>query len=324
MWVVIAVIAGVGALTAACALYTAIETQRIEARYPPVGRYARVGGLTLHYVEIPAEDADAPAVLFVHGASGNLRDPMLAFASRFSGRYRLLFVDRPGHGYSTRGAEPMSAPAAQAEVIYRLAAQLGVGRAIVVGHSWGAAVAAAYAVQHPAAVAGLMLITPATHPWPGGVEWYYRLVRKPVIGPLFLRTFVVPVGEWMMAASVTSVFAPAAVPPGYIERAGIALVLRPDEFAANAEDVVDLKDNVTAFAPRYAEITSPTVIVSGESDTVVLPSVHAEALARQIRGARIIRIDDTGHMPQFTHAAVVAAAIEDLAERSRLHQLAAR
>lgn len=324
MWVVTLVLAGVVGLMVAAALYTAVRTARTEARFPPIGTFARVGGLRLHYVDIPADDRQAPVLLFFHGASGNLRDPLFAFRDRFAGRYRLIFVDRPGHGYSTRGEAPMSAPATQADVVNELMRGLGIGPAVVVGHSWGAAVAAAYAVRHGADVAGLMLIAPATHPWPGDVEWYYRVVMRPVIGSLFLNTLVTPVGEWLMRGAVRSVFTPAAVPSDYIERTGIPLVLRPREFAANAEDVADLNGYVRAFAPRYAEISAPTVIVSGEKDTVVWPSLHAEVLARDIAGARIVRIDDTGHMPQFSHADVVAAALDDLAERSRARQPAAQ
>ena len=47
-------------------------------------------------------------------------------------------------------------------------------------------------------LAGLVLLAPATHPWPGGVTWYYDLAARPVVGPLFSWTVALPVGEFWM------------------------------------------------------------------------------------------------------------------------------
>ena len=299
--------------------FSSIEVMRIERQYPPIGEFADIGDIRLHYVDIPADDPDAPTIVFIHGASGNLRDPLLAFRPALIGQYRLILVDRPGHGYSTRGSGAIASPAAQAAVIHRLLTTIGIERAVIVGHSWGAAVAAAYAVRFQSATAGLMLIAPATHPWPGGVDWYYNVATLPVIGPIFTRTLVMPIGLLQLQGSLAFVFGATPVPPRYSAEAGIALVLRPGEFAANAEDVSQLKANVTAMAPHYGEITAPTIIIAGAEDRVVRNDLHAEVLARQIPGARLITIENAGHMPQFTDPKTVIAALTALAGGARTH-----
>ncbi len=305
-------------------VFTAFEQSQIEARFPPIGEFAEINGVRLHYVDLPAHDPDAPTIVFIHGASGNLRDPLLAFRPGLIGKFRLIFVDRPGHGYSTRGNRDVSSPVAQAELIHKLASGIGIDRAVIVGHSWGAAVAAAYAIKFQASTAGLMLLAPATHPWPGGVEWYYGVATTPLIGPIFARTLVMPIGFLQMSGSLRSVFAPTPVPPAYGNEAGIPLVLRPQEFLANAEDVANLKGNVIAMAPHYREITAPTVIFAGSEDTVVRNDLHADVLARDIAGAKLFTLTNAGHMPQFSAPEAVINELTLLAESTRIHGYASR
>ncbi len=317
----------VAVLIIAAFLYTEVQVYRIERAAPPIGEFMEVGDVRLHYVDVAANDPDAPVIVFIHGASGNLRDPLLAFRAGLIGRYRLIFVDRPGHGYSSRGSgsavEDMSDPATQARVIHGLLANLGIERAVIVGHSLGASVAAAYAVTFKAETAGLVLIAPATHPWPGGVEWYYNVAMWPVIGPIFTHTLVMPVGERLMPGAVRAVFGQTAVPPNYVVGGGIRLVLRPGEFRANAEDVWNLNANVARMAPRYREISATTVIIAGGEDTVVRNDIHAEALAREIAGAKLVVLPHAGHAPQFTAPDQVIDLIRSVAETARNHGFAA-
>ena len=50
----------------------------IERRNPPVGDFADIDGARMHYVHVPAPaNADLPPIVFIHGASANLRDQML-------------------------------------------------------------------------------------------------------------------------------------------------------------------------------------------------------------------------------------------------------
>jgi pimeloyl-ACP methyl ester carboxylesterase len=194
--------------------------------------------------------------------------------------------------------------------------RLGIDRAIVVGHSFAGTVATALALDHPARVAGLVLLAPVLQPWPSGVAWYYSLAATPVIGPLFAWTFALPVGAMLMQPTVRAVFAPQPVPPGYVKRAAIALVLRPRNFLANACDVSELKPFVTVQALRYAAIRVPTVIVTGDRDTIVSPELHSRALAAVLPHARLVMLEGIGHMPHHAASDRVVAAIDEVAAQA--------
>lgn len=297
---------------AGSALATRVLVARIEAAHPPVGRFVDAAGRRMHLVDLPPapDGPDAPAIVFLHGAVATLGDPLQAFRPALEGRARLVFLDRPGHGYSGRAGPEDADPVVQADAIAAALAAIGVSRAIIVGHSFGGAVAAAFAVAHPGMTAGLVLLAPATHTWPGGVSWSYDLVGAPLAGPLFAETITTPLGLALLPSGFAGVFAPEAAPAGLIEATAAKLALRPQAFRASAEDIRGLKARLGAFAPRYGEITAPTVALGGDRDRVVSTDIHARALVAAVPGARLVVLPGAGHALQHTRTAVIVAEIE--------------
>ncbi|WP_409527974.1 alpha/beta fold hydrolase, partial [Rhizobium sp.] len=151
-----------------------------------------VGGFKLNSVLAePTRKPDLPPIVFIHGASASLYDPMFSFRAKLQGRAKLLFVDRPGHGGSDAGGEQNILPDGQADAIAILMKKRGIARAIIVGHSFGGAIAASFAIRHPEMVFGLVFLSPAVYPWNGGIAWYYKAASAPITGALF-STFIVP------------------------------------------------------------------------------------------------------------------------------------
>jgi pimeloyl-ACP methyl ester carboxylesterase len=305
---------------------TRVGAWLIERRHPPVGSFATVNGTRLHHVHVPAgAGADLPPLVFVHGASGNLLDQMLPFRPLLEGRAEMLFVDRPGHGWSGRGPATNDTPAGQAGTIAALMDSYGMEKAIIVGHSFAGAVLTAFGVLRPERVAGLVFLAPASHPWPGGgTSWYYDLSETPVVGRLFTETLAWPGGVMRLATATDCVFAPNAVPENYAQDAAIRLVLRPAAFRANARDVAGLFDFVEKLVPRYGEITAPTVVISGNRDTVVYEEIHSMGLARDIPGSELLWVENLGHKPDWIATGLAVAAIEKLAGKDRDLQAMAR
>ncbi|WP_442981148.1 alpha/beta fold hydrolase [Rhizobium sp. SL42] len=304
---------------------TYVRARMIEATYPNIGTLTDVGGYRLNALHVPAgANADLPPIVFIHGASGNLRDQAGAFLNALEGRAEMLFVDRPGHGYSERGGPQNDFPDGQARAIARLMELKGIDRAIIVGHSFGGAITASFGVLFPDKTAGLLFLSAATHPWPGGVDWYYHLASTPIIGPIFCHTLALHAGMARLDAATRHVFAPNARSRTYAEDTGPALVLRPATFRSNAIDVANLLGYVTRFAPRYSEIDKPTVVITGDSDEIVLEEIHSRGLARDIAGSELVWIKGLGHKPDYVATDLVIAAIGKLAGRPHDLQAMAR
>jgi pimeloyl-ACP methyl ester carboxylesterase len=299
------------------AIATMIGVAIIERAHPPAGRLVEVSGQRLHIVDLGAGEglADRPAVVLIHGASGNLEDMRLALGNRLSGRYRVILIDRPGHGWSERGdGASQASPARQAALVHDALAQLGIARSVLVAHSWAGSLATAYALSYPDSVTGMVLLAPATHSWSTGIAWYYNLLTTPVVGPLFAYTLGLPFGAAIVGPAVTAVFSPQPVPADYINATALMLGLRPAEMLANAQDVAGLNAFVAAQSPRYREITAPTVIFAGEEDTTVSPRIHAQALAAALPHARLVMLPNVGHLPQYAVPEAVVAAIDEVAK----------
>lgn len=288
----------------------------------PPDRFVELGGefagARLHYIDKgEARPGIAPVVL-IHGASGNLRDMEASLVGPLSQHTRVIAIDRPGHGWSDRtGHADIADPATQARAIREALGRLGIERPVILGHSWGGAVAAAYALSWPEEISGLLPLSGALYPWPGGVAWYHGVVRVPVVGWLFLRTLVKPGGKLLMEAGIKGNFHPDAPPEDYASRTALPLLFRPSSFRANSEDTSDLKDHLARQSLRYGEIAVPTIIVTGNADYTVSPKLHSYTFHNAVEGSELIKLKGTGHMPHHARGDVVVDALLRLARGER-------
>jgi pimeloyl-ACP methyl ester carboxylesterase len=314
----VAVAVAIVAIFGLGAAITIIGVAQITRTHRPDGVFVPVSGGRLHMVDLaPAKADGGPPVVLLHGASGNLADQRLTLGNKLAASRRVILVDRPGHGFSDRpdGVADAS-PARQAALIAEALERQGVTRAIIVGHSLAGAVATAFALDFPDRTAGLVLLAPVTHPWKGGIYWYNKVASTPVLGRLFAHTLVVPLGVFMLTPGIENAFAPEQPPADYARRAAATLVLRPDEFVANAQDLAMLKAFVTAQVPRYHAIAAPTVVITGDRDTTVSPDIHARPVAALIPGAKLIVLNGVGHMLPHVAPDVIIAEIDALTARA--------
>src|SRR3984885_6105780 len=292
------------------ALVTQAGVVVLQRAYPAQGRMVGVSGATLNVVELGPRDAPGPPVVLIHGASSNLRAMQQPLGEMLAARHRVILIDRPGHGWSTRAREADSTPAIQAKMIDEALEKLGVGPAIFVVHSWAGALGARMALDYPARVAGLVLLAPALYPWSGGVGWYNDVVTTPVIGPLLAYTITLPLGYFLTAPGARNAFLPQTMPENFVSDTATALLLRPREFLANARDLVTLKAAVREQAPRYGEIRVPTVVIAGDADTTVWPTIHSRPFAAVVPNAKLIMLPGVGHIVQSAAPELVMHEID--------------
>jgi pimeloyl-ACP methyl ester carboxylesterase len=145
----------------ASALLNRWLAQKAERRNPPLGRFITVDGVRLHYVE---RGTGTPLVL-LHGNGTMIEDfqssGLIDLAAK---KYRVIAIDRPGFGYSERPRRTVWTPEAQADLIAAALKEIGVPRAIVLGHSWGTLVAVSLALKYPQEVQALILASGYYYP----------------------------------------------------------------------------------------------------------------------------------------------------------------
>ena len=211
--VVVIVVAALAVL----ALVTQAGVWLAQQAHPARGRIVEVAGGTLHIVDIGPRDASGPPIVMLHGASSNLEVMRQPVGERLARRHRVILIDRPGHGWSTRVRLEDSTPEIQARMIEEALAKLGINSAVFVVHSWAGALGARIALDYPQSVTGLVMLAPVAYPWPGGVGRYNKIVATPVIGPLLAYTVTLPLGLLLAEPGARGVFLPQAMPPGFVK-----------------------------------------------------------------------------------------------------------
>ena len=293
-----------------------------EAAHPPLGRLIEVEGQRVHALV----SGTGPDLVLIHGASGNLRDMAFDLVDRLDDRYRVIAFDRPGLGYSdpidpaaddafTTRADSV---ATQARLLQAAAAALGAEKPIVLGHSFGGAVAMAWALERPEAIAAVVDIAGATMPWETGLATLYKVNGSALGGATVVPLLTAFAPERLVDETVEAVFAPNPVPEGYADFVGAGLAVRRDSLRVNARQVNGLLPQVTAMRERYATLDLPVEIVHGVADTIVPLEVHSARLAELVPGANLTVLENVGHMPHHVVPDEGVAAIDRAAARAGL------
>jgi pimeloyl-ACP methyl ester carboxylesterase len=285
----------------------------IRRRYPPLGVLVPVEGGLVHALMM----GTGPDLVLIHGASGQLRD-LEPLMQRLAPRFRVTAFDRPGLGYSTGLGEGGVSPAAQALHLARAAAQLGIKRPIVLGQSYGGTVALAWGleVQGEQSAAALVLVSAPSLPWPGKLDWWYRLTETSVGRALGASLATALVTDAYLDSVMPGLFAPNPPPPGYARATGAALAMPRRTMAANALQVNGLYAHVTAMQARYPDLHLPVELVHGVADQIVPAAIHSQPLAALLPNAHLTLLPGSGHMPHHTDPEAVIAAITRAAHRA--------
>jgi pimeloyl-ACP methyl ester carboxylesterase len=292
-----------------------------EAAYPPSGQFIEVDGTRIHLMV----QGEGPDLILIHGASGSLRDFTFDLVGRLQDRYRVIAIDRPGMGRSGRpkgygGAwsaadEP---PALQARLLRAVATEIGAERPMLLGHSYGGAVALAWALEFPDEVSGIVLLASASNPWPGNLGLLYQVNSTSLGGALAVPLITAFAPPAQVDRTVQEIFAPQDMPATYLEHFGPGLTLRRATLRANAQQVNSLRPYIVEMADKYSTLKLPVEILHGTEDTIVPLAIHSEPLSRQIAGARLTRMQGVGHMPHHANPIAVIEAIDRVAERAGL------
>ena len=306
--VLVAAAAAAGAMAIA-ALVNRHLAKTAERANPPAGRFLEIDGVRLHYVE---RGAGTPLVL-LHGNGSMIQDfdssGLIDLAAK---NYRVIVFDRPGFGHSDRPRNVVWTPTAQAELIKRALDRLGVSEAVILGHSWGASVAVALALKHPALVKGMVLAS----------GYYYPTLRPdvvagsasaiPVLGDVLRYTISPLISRMMWPLLMAKLFGPRSV-PGKFAGFPKEMAFRPSQIRASAAEAALMIPDAFRFRRAYADLKMPIVIVAGDQDRLIDIDAQSRRLHQDVSQSTFLRVRGTGHMVHQTATETVMSSIEEVA-----------
>lgn len=272
---------------------------------------ARPAEITMRAVDEPEFDGQimtyvtgpegAPPVVLVHGLSQNAAQDWQNVMPALAEAYRVIAVDLPGFGRSTRGNHRYS-PDAMARALRTAVRQIEPRPFTLVGHSMGAAISLAYAHQFPGDLDQLVLANLA------------GVLHHTVTAPLLTRLGGLAYGgmnadeaDWMaqltrallVEAGRLGVNPAALIATPWLRQVG----LRGEPMAISALALV-----AHDFGPALRDVRTPTHLIWGRDDAIT-PLRIGEVAAALMPDARLTVLDGVGHMPMFEDAAAFNTAL---------------
>ena len=246
-------------------------------------------------------DGTGRVVVLAHGFGGSARN-FLPQARALAGQCRIVRFDARGHARSEAPVEPTAyTPESFVEDLGRVLDEVGVRSAVVGGLSMGAGTALRFALAHPERVDGLVL---AAFP-PGATSPGSFTAVAHAFADAIER-------EGLEAAGARFVWGPSSgldpeaarlVRRGFLEHPpyGLAHTLR---------GVIAVQPAVDRLAPRLGALRVPALVITGARDAMSLGPSRALAVA--LPQARLVVVEDAGHVVNLARPAAFNRAVEDL------------
>ena len=258
--------------------------------------YINIKNTRVRYVEAGA----GPDVILIHGNAGSVDDFDFRSLGQLCRNFRVIAIDRPGHGKSDRPVDSDATLPFQTHLLHETLSQLGVTRPVLVGHSWGGSLALAYAVEYPTELSAIVLLAPAAYADGGPDQFLRGVLKTPVIGDVSLTVGRTLLGEHLLKKELRKAFYPDPVPDEYLRHASSSW-LSHKQMRAILEDEYGLDKELEKLSKHYSQISIPVVIVTGDHDKVVSAKHNAFRLEKSITHSKLIELKNTGHQVPQTH-----------------------
>jgi pimeloyl-ACP methyl ester carboxylesterase len=244
------------------------------------------------------------AVFLLHGQPGSAHD-WDRVLDALGHDAEVFALDRPGWDGRSQATDLDGNAAATIAALD----SHGIERAVVVGHSFGGAVAAWLAIHHSERVEALVLAAPSAN-----ARAMYALDRV-LSSKLAGSAVVAGTGAALSLSPLRRAIAGRAHLDEPYLRGLARLLTRRSSWEAFVVEQRALLDGIPRLEPQLGRISMPTVIVAGAADRIV-PTAATELLAQQIPGAELVLLRRAGHLLPHRHAEKLAEIIRGSARSS--------
>lgn len=303
-------LAGVSGLAAAAVITKLLtrprdvdwEQSRELVYHAEYSRFVDVDGARVHYQE--AGDPEEPVIILIHGFLSSTFVWSKVFLEIAAAGYRVIAPDLLGYGYSDKPRNFDYTIESQSRMIARLLERLGINNAILIGSSYGGAIAATIALNEPELVEKLALVGAVSNNEPKRYLMM-RLVRSPLIGDIVSP--LLASSRRLVRARMKRIYDRHKWD---LDEYRIDARYIPLRAAATHRAIIRTARNWDANRiSRDAHlIKHPTLLLWGDKDPDV-PLRYGEELQQRIPNARLLVFRDCGHHPQEEYPEAFTEAV---------------
>ncbi len=262
-----------------------------EIHHPENSHFVEVDGATVHYQEFG--DAANPTLILIHGFTASTYvwktvAPLLAEKD-----FHVIAVDLLGFGFSDKPAWFEYSIVSQARMIERLMDRLGIGRATLIGSSYGGAIASTLALDYPERVEKLVLVSAVSND-DAIQNSILRFTAMSGVGEI-ISPFLIDSKRFLKLRMQKTI---APVNHHLITAERIEAVHRPLRAKNTHHSILATARNWNASRIQTDAylINQPTLLVWGEDDNII-PVENGERLYDSILNSRLVVLKDCGHVP---------------------------
>jgi pyruvate dehydrogenase E2 component (dihydrolipoamide acetyltransferase) len=262
----------------------------------PVSQLSDRNGVfvTLKDVDLYYQHASASgeAVILIHGQAGSTLTWQDTLSALSAAGYDTYVLDLPGYGLSEKGLQLDFSHPHAADLVYAFMDAQNIAQAHLVGHAYGANIAAYVAQAHPQRVASLTLVAPTL------ITWEPPQVPESVLNLFFVERWIrvgvrlvspAAVGEQLRSATKVDDVVDSQLIDDY------ARLMQTEDWAFTAIGVI--RDSHLNQLPAPLEtIMQPTLLIWGTEDGWAPPDA-ADGILNEINDAQLQQIPGVGHLP---------------------------